>query len=63
MEEENKLEIIRNLLEGRANRRDRDESGDIEEERKNNDRKDMGEGEKQRRSVEGPLLENKNICA
>ena len=57
LEEKNKLEILRDLLEGEAYGGDGEELGDVEEERKDNDREDMGEGEYLRCSVEGSLLE------
>ena len=56
MEEKNKLEIHRDLLEGEAYGGDREELGDVEEERKDNDREDMGKSEYLGCSVEGSVL-------
>ena len=43
MEEEDELEILRNLLKGGANRGDGDELGDVEQDRSDDDREDMEE--------------------
>ena len=56
LEEENKLEIGRDLLQGEAYGGDREEPGDVEEEGENNDRKDMVKGEQLRGFIHYPLL-------
>ena len=45
-----------NLLQGQANWCDRDEPGDVEEERQNDDRENMCEYDEPGASIEGSLL-------
>ena len=59
MKEENKLEILRDLLEGEANGGDGEEPGDVQEEGENNDREHVGEGEKLGGFVHDPFLNKK----
>ena len=57
LEEKNKLEISRDFLEGEAYGGDREELGDVEEKREDNDGEDVSEGEYLGCSVKSSLLE------